>query len=319
MGPTLANGSHPRGGMSGTAEPVSTVPRSRAEAGVVPAEIVTDGPVGAGVPPLGTGVTAWEIDRKGVHTVTLQRSVRGALTIADCGADTAANALRSAHMTSLTRKGLPPPPPPCDDDAYNYPTTPYKWREPWMWRFRSASTPDEIASNQDTEDALRDAMRNVTHARNDCGLTDNINAEASYDGHTVKSIGIVNANTSSPSCKGTPDGVSVVDFGQVGSGSYIFQCAYWVSHTGPNSAMEADIRLNKSDWEWTVNPLDPSCLAELGVEPLATVARGAGFGLGAVPESIHGNLTMSQTPSGSCQDNESTLGLGDVLGLRSLY
>jgi hypothetical protein len=318
LGPTLADGSHPRGRAGRAAEPAGEAPCSQAD-GMAPTEIVTDGPVGAAVPPLGTGVTAWAIGMDGIHTLTLQRSLRGVLTITECGDDTARNGLRRGQRASLREKGLPPPPPACEDDAYNYPTTPFKWRDQWVWRFHSASTPDEIASNQDAEDALRNAMHNVTHAQTDCGLTDNVDAEASYQGHTVKSIDVVNANTGSPSCRSTPDGVSVVDFGQVGSGSYVFQCSYWVSHAGPNSATEADIRLNKSDWEWTVNPLDPSCVAALGVEPLATVGRGAGFGLGAVPESIHGNLTMSQTPNGACQDDESTLGLGDVLGLRSLY
>jgi hypothetical protein len=55
------------------------------------------------------------------------------------------------------------------------------------------------------------------------------------------------------------------------------------------------------------------------MEPTLTHEIGHAFGLGHVGEGQHGDLTMSTRSNGPCHDEESTLGLGDVLGLEELY
>ena len=43
------------------------------------------------------------------------------------------------------------------------------------------------------------------------------------------------------------------------------------------------------------------------------------FGLAHVSEEDHGDQTMSRMSNGFCFENETSLGLGDILGLEELY
>lgn len=61
------------------------------------------------------------------------------------------------------------------------------------------------------------------------------------------------------------------------------------------------------------------CSGELMMESLVTHEVGHAFGLGHVGESKHGRLTMSVYIDGLCENQEATLGRGDVLGLEALY
>jgi hypothetical protein len=188
----------------------------------------------------------------------------------------------------------------------------------FKWRFNASSHPSEITAS-DAEFDLVAATRNIVGANNDCALADNVDARHRFDGRTSRSVDIRGANTGNPSCAKRGDGVSVVDFGRVGSGSAVFLCTYRAPDAGPDTVTESDMRLNRDDYQWTVTPTDPACDGRLGVENYATPGRGNTFGLDPVPEAIHGNLSMSTSPGGPCQNDASSLGLGDVRGLRKLY
>ena len=55
------------------------------------------------------------------------------------------------------------------------------------------------------------------------------------------------------------------------------------------------------------------------MEALVTHEVGHAYGLGHVGEANHGRQTMSTFIDGLCENQEATLGRGDVLGLRDLY
>jgi hypothetical protein len=108
--------------------------------------------------------------------------------------------------------------------------------------------------------------------------------------------------------------MNVVGFGKLPAGILAVTCIRYGSN---NRIIEADVRINtKFDWVLTAG----AChfWQEL-LEPTMTHEIGHMFGLGHVGERKHGRLTMSTTSDGPCNDAESTLGLGDVRGLRHLY
>jgi predicted Zn-dependent protease len=80
---------------------------------------------------------------------------------------------------------------------------------------------------------------------------------------------------------------------------------------------EADIRIN-SNVDWALSVASCTYLDEL-LEPTMTHEIGHAYGLGHVSEASHGRLTMSTISDGPCSNAETTLGLGDIRGLRHLY
>ena len=191
----------------------------------------------------------------------------------------------------------------CTEGAYNL--AGHKWRETYHWQFNAGSTPAELNVGA-TEDKLRAAASNVTGGQNDCGLTDAISASHNYGGRTTRSV----------SCGGSPDGVNVVGFGDLSMGTLAVACSWYNPDT--NTSKEGDIRFNKADYTWTLHAEDPACRGRYGVEPVGTHEFGHVFGLGHVSEADHPTLTMS-TNIGPCDGSASSLGLGDVRGLRAMY
>ena len=55
------------------------------------------------------------------------------------------------------------------------------------------------------------------------------------------------------------------------------------------------------------------------MESLVIHEVGHAYGLGHVSENRHGRLTMSGYIDGLCENQETTLGKGDMLGLESLH
>lgn len=160
---------------------------------------------------------------------------------------------------------------------------------------------------------IGDAFRAIVNASNDCGLPDNVSApSASYAGITTRTAEVSSTN----SCESwvSRDGYSVIDFGDLQSGTLGWVCT-WHSF---GRLDEADYRFNRVEYLWTTSP-GSGCSGRWDVQSIATHESGHIYGLDHVSESSHANLTMSDKVNGTCQSSERTLGKGDVLGLEAHY
>jgi hypothetical protein len=192
----------------------------------------------------------------------------------------------------------------CNDPAFT--PNEYTAPAPFAWRFQRSSTPSSISATA-AEAALKRAAGNVVGADNNCDLDDHVGASHRYLGTTSRA-----PNVNAKSVCLARDGQSVVGFGDLAS--QLALACWW---TRDAVVVEADIRLNKADHRWAIYP-GKSCRASFAVEAVATHEFGHVFGLGHVNEDVHGKLTMSPLIS-PCQNSESSLGAGDVLGFTSKY
>ena len=156
-------------------------------------------------------------------------------------------------------------------------------------------------------DVIERGIANDTNERNDCGRPDHIFERATYQGDTPLTP-----------CPKVPDGVNVIGFGDIPSDLSVDTIAYTCPFTFSDSGKiaEADIVIS-TQIEWSLDK-DTCFFTEL-LEPTITHEMGHVLGMGHVSERQHPDLTMSTDSNGPCNDVESTLGLGDMLGLESLY
>jgi matrixin len=194
---------------------------------------------------------------------------------------------------------------PCKQSAHTHNGS--HFTKTYRWSFSSKTAPAGLPQ-QAVERALRVAVQNITHSRNSCGLADRVSATSSYRGRTSSSPNVTRSST----C-GKPDGRSEVGFGKL-SGTDLGLTCYW---TRSGRTVEADIKLNKADYSWYAKK-PAHCAKSWSIQAVATHEFGHAFGLNHVSEVTDGALTMSPLIL-PCQHAETTLGLGDVRGLRSLY
>jgi hypothetical protein len=192
----------------------------------------------------------------------------------------------------------------CADDAYKL--SGYRWHGTYEWHLQERSIPDEYDVGE-VLDVVQRSASNITGARNDCGLPDNVDASARFAGST----------TAEPCASETRDGFNSVGFGElpddVDRNTIAFVCPYGQRR----DVVEADIVIN-TEISWALSQADCKRGQEL-LEATMTHEFGHVFGLDHVSEREHGDLTMSPISNGSCSAEEISLGLGDIRGLEDLY
>ena len=221
----------------------------------------------------------------------------------------------------------------CADGAFNLSTLnwsgkdkSFKWRERFDWYYKANATPADV-NVAEARTKITEATSNITASRNDCGLEDTVAATHSRIGDTTAAGDFTSGGEG---CKSyaNKDNKNVVDWGPTGDNVLGVECT-WATWNGTDTyatAIQSDVRLS-TDYHWYTNTAPVTCTDltdALGtrffsVEAVMTHERGHSFGLGHVSESTHGNLTMSEAINGACAEPESSLGLGDVRALRTLY
>jgi Matrixin len=213
-------------------------------------------------------------------------------------------ALADATLAATAPTAISSSPAPCSDSKYNLIGP--KWKQTLRWSYKSSTTPSYLTTAAAVQ-VLKRAFNNVTLERNDCGRVDTVNATWDYVGTTAHGIGVTKFGT----C-GSADGANTIGFGALPVGYLALTCVRSVG----TSIVEADIRLGSGvSWALALG----SCLNDFMLEAVATHEIGHAYGLAHVTETNHGRLTMSTFIDGPCENQESTLGLGDMKGLEALY
>ena len=190
-------------------------------------------------------------------------------------------------------------PPPCEDSAYRLEGG--KQAATYKWSFKASTTPSGLNKTA-VADNLRKSFSNVTTGANDCGLPDRIGATHQYLG----------TSTRGPNCN-IRDGHNVVGFGSLPNGVLAVTC-FWFAN---GKITEADMKINNHE-HWALSMA--TCHGDqVLLESTVTHEAGHVFGLDHVGERKHGQLTMSPYINGGCEDDEATLGRGDIRGLEALY
>lgn len=215
----------------------------------------------------------------------------------------------------------------CDRDTYAL--RDYKWRSPWLFRTTWGT---KLATNRqsDFDAAVRRSLANMTQGRNTCGIRGRNGASGALLGHTARQGNFVYADGAT-TC-GERDHHSVIDEGDLPGGSFeatlAWTCTWSETRHGRTRAVEADIRMNSADYNWTYDPVnDPKCKPELppdkdrwryDVESVLTHEMGHVYGLVNLSADEDLNLTMYPGVR-RCTGHMRTLGRGDVLGMQALY
>ena len=203
----------------------------------------------------------------------------------------------------------------CSDRAYT--NRDWKVKGDPVWYFNPRTIPDEL-SRKSALRAIRNGTANILNMRNNCGRGNVIPGYVSlaYEGSTRDVAGIA----ANGDC--AFDRTTVVSFGKLPRTALAVTCSYYSTEPGRWERLHwSDIKINKTNFNWTTRPEARSCRGKKKYDLASTVTheRGHTFGLGDVSESSHAKLTMSDHSNGPCQSSERSLGLGDWKGLRGKY
>lgn len=181
------------------------------------------------------------------------------------------------------------------------------------WYFRGSTYPPGTGIQETATDLVR-GMNNVTSMRNICGHAENISISHSYLGGTDRVTGIDHTGT----CP-AGDGYSVVDFGNLPSSIVARFCA---ETFGTTTMTNFDVKFRK-DYGWFTGWVPGGCSGRSSIEDVMTHEAGHVFALGDLnsgntPSYDGDQLTMWQGAR-RCDKRRTTLGYGDILGLREMY
>ncbi|MFI5706644.1 hypothetical protein [Kribbella sp. NPDC051620] len=292
--------------------------RSAVDCGAVGRLIDAGDGVALTVPQPGDSVTMDLLFPSGARTYTLTTDEQGRVSTGPAPAK---------HEPASQFPDLAGQPGACDRDTYVL--RDYKWRSPWLFRTTWGT---KLATNRqrDFDAAVRRSLANLTDGHNTCGLNGKTRAAGALLGHTSRQGNFVYADGAT-TC-GQRDHHSVIDEGDLPGGfleaTLAWTCTWSETRHGVTRAVEADIRMNSADYNWTYDPVnDPKCKPEqppeydrwrYDVESVLTHEMGHVYGLVnlSAPEDL--NLTMYPGVR-RCTGHMRTLGRGDVLGMRALY
>ena len=210
--------------------------------------------------------------------------------------DVASSASGSAGASGQAVRAAPGP---CADSAFKLLGA--KWPQgSYEWSYNAASTPNYLGALA-TRRLISKSFTNVTTAQNNCGIADDVDATHTFLG-----------NTSSRARCASRDHNNVIGFKSLDFGVLAVTC-FW---TFNGRMVEADMQITTRE-HWALSKA--TCDSEPLLEATVTHEAGHVYGLDHVGERRHGRLTMSPFLDGPCNNNEATLGRGDIRGLQQLY
>jgi hypothetical protein len=292
--------------------PVKEIPCASVSAVIPePGDLIRDVGLSIEVSAPGFGVAGLALEVRGYQELVVETDPGGNVTVTSCGSETPRNPDEGSP-------GSPPPPPgqprdpvedsnptairACDDTASELAN--YKWTAKFHWRVNTGTIPADPGLTPDNvKDAFWQGTSSVTDGLNSCGRPDGVSATHQFDGTSPRHPDFIDPGTN-PGCEAfhDRDDVSVVDFGALPPNKIGFTCTFFARDTGVNTALESDMRLNKREATWTVDPAGSGCTSQYSVRAVTAHERGHTFGLRHVtPEEEHGNLTMSPDANGPCE------------------
>jgi hypothetical protein len=186
------------------------------------------------------------------------------------------------------------------------------------WYYNGSGVPSAVASG--AQGAFTAAAAAMAGGADDCGI-----AQAPRDSHQAYNGGTSRTPAVTATVCGTDDGFSVIGWGSMGSnGVLAATCTWYATDASPYRSVASDMLYNTTyPWSTDVTTCVGSGTLGVGgydVKSVATHEWGHAFGLGHVSEAgTTATQTMSTNIDGTCEDNEATLGRGDLNGMLSLY